>query len=213
MLINTLGIPASHRAPRVAILLGFLAPLSLACWIGYGQDPHLADENHLMENIEAVALLLACLAHGWRASKLDRKSVGFLLHAGLSLLMYSCLLRELVIRDFGVPGTQFWPWTEHVLRGIGWSCWVIYLVAFASRVKRIWALRRQLLATPVIITAVCAAVLMASGWPFDKKKFESLSAQDSGFMEELLEMNAYLILFFGSASASLREESDSEERQ
>ena len=127
--------------------------------------------------------------------------------------MYSFFLREVVIRDFGAAGNQFWPWTEHVLRGIGWSCWVIYLVAFASRFKRIWAMRWQLLATPVIITALCAAVLMASGWPFDKKKFDSISEQDSGFIEELLEINAYIILFVGSASASLREERESEERR
>ena len=205
MLLNTIGIPASRPGRSVAVLLGFLATLSLACWVGYGVDPHLADENHFMENIQAVALLLACLVHGWRASKLDKKSVGFILHAGLSLLMYSFLLRELEIREFDAPGSHFWAWTEHILRGIGWSCWVIYLVAFASRIRRIWALRWQLLATPVIITALCAAVLMASGWPFDKKKFESISEQDSGFMEELLEMNAYIVLLVGSASASLRE--------
>ncbi|OBV39894.1 hypothetical protein [Janthinobacterium psychrotolerans] len=213
MLINTLGIPASRPGRSVAALLGFLATLSLACWVGYGHDPHLADENQLMENIQSVALLLAFLVHGWRASKLDKKSVGFMLHAGLSLLMYSFLLREVVFRDFGAPGNQFWPWAEHVLRGIGWSCWVIYLVTFASRIRGIWALRWQLLATPVIITALCGAVLMASGWPFDKKKFDSLSAQDSGFMEELLEMNAYIILLVGSASASLREVRESEERR
>ena len=213
MLLNTIGIPASRPGRSVATLLGFLATLSLACWVGYGVDPHLADENHFMENIQAVALLLACLVHGWRASKLDKKSVGFILHAGLSLLMYSFFLREVVIRDFGAPGNQFWPWTEHILRGIGWSCWVIYLVAFASRFQRIWALRWQLLATPVIITALCGAVLMASGWPFDKKKFHSISEQDSGFIEELLEINAYIILFVGSASASLREVSESEERR
>ncbi|WP_426077756.1 hypothetical protein [Janthinobacterium sp. PSPC3-1] len=205
MFLNTIGIPASRPARHVAALLAFLATLSLACWVGYGADPHLADENHLMENIQSVALLLACLVHGWRASKLDKKSVGFILHAGLSLLMYSFLLRELEIREFDAPGSHFWAWTEHILRGIGWSCWVIYLVAFASRIRRIWALRWQLLATPVIITALCAAVLMASGWPFDKKKFESISEQDSGFMEELLEMNAYIVLLVGSASASLRE--------
>lgn len=205
MLLNTIGIPASRPGPHVATLLAFLATLSLACWVGYRADPHLADENHLMENIQSVALLLACLVHGWRASKLDKKSVGFMLHAGLSLLMYSFLLRELEIREFDAPGSHFWAWTEHILRGIGWSCWVIYLVAFASRIRRIWALRWQLLATPVIITALCAAVLMASGWPFDKKKFESISEQDSGFMEELLEMNAYIILLVGSASASLFE--------
>ena len=213
MLLNTIGIPASRPGPHVATLLAFLATLSLACWVGYGIDPHLADENHLMENIQSVALLLACLVHGWRASKLDKKSVGFMLHAGLSLLMYSFLLRELEIREFDAPGSHFWAWTEHIVRGIGWSCWLIYLVAFASRIRRIWALRWQLLATPVIITALCAAVLMASGWPFDKKKFESISEQDSGFMEELLEMNAYIILLAGSASASLREVSESEERQ
>lgn len=213
MLLNTIGIPASRPGPHVATLLAFLATLSLACWVGYGVDPHLADENHLMENIQSVALLLACLVHGWRASKLDKKSVGFMLHAGLSLLMYSFLLRELEIREFDAPGSHFWAWTEHIVRGIGWSCWLIYLVAFASRIRRIWALRWQLLATPVIITALCAAVLMASGWPFDKKKFHSISEQDSGFIEELLEINAYIILFVGSASASLREVSDSEERQ
>ena len=205
MVLKIISIPASRLGRSVATLLGFLTTLSLACWVGYGVDPHLADENHLMENIQAVALLLACLVHGWRASKLDKKSVGFMLHAGLSLLMYSFLLRELEIREFDAPGQHFWTWTEHIVRGIGWSLWVVYLVVFATRIRQIWAQRRALLATPVIITALCAAVLMASGWPFDKQKFASVSEPMSAFMEEVLEMNAYLILFVGSASASLRE--------
>ena len=206
MQLSSIGIPASRPGRSVTVLLAVLAVLSAACWLVFRYvDPHFADENHFMENLQALALLAACLVHGWRASKLDKKSVGFMLHAGLSLLMYSCLLRELEIREFDAPGQHVWAWTEHTVRAIGWSLWVVYLVVFATRIRQIWAQRRALLATPVIITALCAAVLMASGWPFDKQKFTSVPEPISAFMEEVLEMNAYLILFVGSASASLRE--------
>lgn len=206
MILDTIGIPASRPGRKIAIWAVSLVLMSIACWIGFHFDPHLADENHLMENSQALALLLACLIHGWRASKLERSSVAFLLHSGLSLLMYSFFLRELEIREFDAPGQHFWAWTEHTVRAIGWSLWVVYLVVFATRIRRVWAARRALLATPVVLCALCAAVFMAAGWPFDKEKFASVSPENSAFMEEVLELNGYLILLAGSASASLQEE-------
>lgn len=213
MNLEMIGIPASKPGRQIALWAVSLVLMSIACWIGFQFDPHLADENHLMENSQALTLLLACLVHGWRASKFERSSVAFLLHSGLSLLMYSFLLRELEIREFDAAGQHFWAWTERTVRGIGWSLWVVYLVLFATRIRRVWAARHALLATPVVLCAFCAAVFMAAGWPFDKEKFSSVSPANSAFMEEILELNGYLILLAGSASATLQEEKNEKRRR
>jgi hypothetical protein len=203
MKLHTLGIARADAGRSVSILLAALLLLSLACWRGWLVDPHLSDENHLMENVQALALMLAWFVHGWRAWHTDRTKVSFTLHAGLSLLSYSFLLRELDISEFDAPGELAWTWTEHLLRGIGWTCWVFFLIHFFGRVKRIWTLRWQLLANPLMIATLCGAVLMVAAWPFDKKKFDALPESTSEFIEELLELNAYIILFVASASDAL----------
>lgn len=205
-MMNTLtmfGVPRQNANRSVAALLAIMLAMSLACWFGWRADPHLSDENHFMENTQAVFLALAWLVHGWRASKVDRRSVEFTFHIGLSLLMYSFLLRELDISEMDAPGSQVFTWTEHILRGIGWTCWVLFLVRFFRQIKQVLARRWALLATPVMIVTLCGAVLMAAGWPFDKKVFHSLPEPTSEFIEELLEINAYLLLFVGAMSDSL----------
>jgi uncharacterized YccA/Bax inhibitor family protein len=203
MTLQTIGIARNGAGRSVSILLAALMLMSLACWSGWLADPHLSDENHLMENVQALALMLAWLVHGWRAWHADKTSVAFTLHAGLSLLSYSFLLRELDISELDAPGAVAWTWTEHILRGIGWACWVFFFIHAFRRIGRIWMLRWQLLATPLMIATLCGGFLMAAAWPFDKKKFEALPESTSEFIEELLELNAYIILFVASASDAL----------
>lgn len=203
MNIGLMGIPRVAPARSVAALLGVLLAVSIACGIRWHYDPYVAAENHLMENTQAVLLMLAWLVHGWRAAKMDRSSVTFTFHIGLSLLMYSFLLRELDISEMDAPGAYVMTWAEHILRGIGWTCWLLFFVKFFSQIKQIFSRRWQLIGTPVMIVTLCGAVLMSAGWPFDKKKFPELAESTSEFIEELLELNAYMLLFVGSMSDTL----------
>jgi hypothetical protein len=197
------GIPRQAPARNILLTVGIMLLMSVGCLWLWQSDAHVADENHLMENTQAVLLALAWWVHGWRASRMERSSVSFTLHIGLSLLMYSFLLRELEISAFDAPGSQFWTWTEHILRGIGWTCWAFFFVRFFRQIKAIFALRWTILATPLMIVTLCGAVFMASGWPFDKQKFKSLPEATSEFMEELVELNGYFLLLTGAFSAAL----------
>lgn len=203
MNIGLLGIPRQAPARSVAVLIAILVTVTIGCCIRWHFDPYVAAENHLMENTQAVFLMLAWWMHGWRAAKMDRSSVSFIFHIGLSLLMYSFLLRELDISEMDAPGEHILTWTEHILRGIGWTCWVLYFVKFFAHFKAIFAQRWKLMATPVMIFTLCGAVLMSAGWPFDKKKFAALSEETSEFIEESLELNAYIVLFVASMSDTL----------
>jgi hypothetical protein len=203
--LSTFGLPRHGAGPRITILLVILGLMSVACWLGWRVDVHLSDENHLMENTQAVCLCLAWWVHGWRAWHTDRSKVAYTFHIGLSLLMYSFMLRELDISEIDATGEIAWTWTEHILRGIGWTCWVFFFIHFFRRFGRIWRLRWKIMATPVMIATLVGGVLMSCGWPFDKKKFDSLSEDTSQFIEELLELNAYVFLLVASASDSLQE--------
>lgn len=205
MNIGLLGIPRSGPGRHIGGLIAVLVAVSVACFVGWRSDPHLADENHAMENAQAGLLMLAWLVHGWRAARLDRASVSFTFHIGLSLLMYSFLLRELDINELDAPGTHVFTWVEHLLRGIGWTCWILFALRFCRQIRPIFARRWQLIATPVMVVSLCGAVLMVAGWPFDKKKFHALPEPTSEFIEELLELNAYILLCSGALSASLVE--------
>ena len=203
MYIALLGVPRRAAGRSLTTLIGVMLAMSIACLLIWHVDDHVADENHLMENTQAVFLALAWWVHGWRAWQMKRSSVSFTLHIGLSLLMYSFLLRELDISEFDAPGAMFWTWTEHILRAIGWTCWVLFFVHFFRRIKPILAHSWRILATPLMALTLCGAVLMAAGWPFDKKKFDSIPEDTSQFIEELLELNAYLLLLTGSMSEAL----------
>lgn len=205
MNLSTFGLPRHGAGPRIATLLIILAIMSVGCWIAWQYDSHFADENHFMENTQAICLCLAWWVHGWRAWQMDRSRVAFTFHIGLSLLMYSFLLRELDISEIDAPGEIAWSWTEHILRGIGWTFWVLFFIHFFRRFGRVWRLRWQIIATPVMLATLCGAVLMSAGWPFDKKKFDSLSEDTSQFIEESLELNAYVFLLVASASATLQD--------
>lgn len=205
----TLASLIGHRyAPGRSIfvlLLSMLALTVLSC-IGWSLDPLFAEENQPIELLQGTLLLLACVLHGWRAVRLDKTSVAFLLHAGLAILMYSFFLRETDIREIDADGAYLWHWVEHGARGLAGVCWAIFLLLALRCLKLLWRQRYVLLSSPVLVLTMLGGVLLVAGWPFDKEVFHNFIAQAvSRLIEEILELNAYLLLFAASTGEGPRQ--------
>lgn len=185
------------------MVLGTMLVLTVLSCIGWSLDPLFAEENHPIELLQGILLLLACLVHGERALRLEKSSVSFLIHAGLAILMYSFFLRETDIREMDADGAHLWHWVEHAARAIGVVLWLAYFLHAALRLKRVFAQRLAILKLPVIWMALLGGVFLVAGWPFDKEVFHAFMPQEiSRLIEEVLELNAYLLLFAGSLADS-----------
>lgn len=128
--------------------------------------------------------------------------LNFLLHAGLALLSYSFLLREFEFEfefDVDRPGAAHgWATLEQVLRLFGVALWLALLIFAAPRVKPLWAQRATMFALPMVLLSMLGGVLLAASWPFDKQLFSVLPYLTSQFIEEILELEGCMLLFFAS---------------
>lgn len=195
ILASLIGHRYSPGRSLPVLLLSMLG-LTVLSSIGWSLDPLFAEENHPIELTQGTLLLLACVLHGWRAARLDKISVAFLLHAGLAILMYSFFLRETDIREIDADGAHFWHWVEHGARGLAGACWAIFFLLALRCLKPLWRQRYALLSSPVLVLTMLGGVLLVAGWPFDKEIFHHFIPQAvSRLIEELLELNAYLLLF------------------
>jgi hypothetical protein len=157
-------------------------------------------EISAIELSQSVLLLLACVAHGKRSYRLPSASLARLIHTGLALLTYSFLLRELPIHEFG--GSQAGPLLQNTLRLIGAVLWLGVLLMLLRTIKPIYAEKWQILALPVMRMTVLGCLLYAASWPFDKEVFAALSPALSAFVEEVIELNACVLLFLASLARS-----------
>ena len=179
--------------PAVLLLVGNF--IALVLWQGGFLE---AQENHFLELSQGGFLVLVCGVCSVRAWRLATTSLNlnFLLHAGLALLSYSFLLREVDIDRFGAgPG---WAQLELGLRLFGVALWLALLVFVVPRVKQLWAQRAIMFALPMVLLAMLGGMLLLASWPFDKQVFPVLSYATSQFIEEMLELNGCIILFFAS---------------
>lgn len=157
-------------------------------------------ELSAIELTQSVLLLLACVAHCKRAYPLPSASLARLIHMGLALLTYSFLLRELPIHEFGGP--QIGPTLQTTLRLIGVVLWVVVLLKLLRQIKPIFAEKWAVLTLPVMSLTVLGCLMYTASWPFDKAVFASLSPALSAFIEEVIELNACVLLFSASLARS-----------
>lgn len=179
-----------------AVLALIVAVASVLAWFGQQYDPHIADENHLLEWGQALFLLLACGVHTQRALRLERGTLSFLLHTGLALLMYAFLLRELDIDRFGEA--HLWAQIERGLRLVEVALWLGFLVYLAPRMKMVFAHARLILSMPLTGLTIVGGLFLVAGWPFDKGVFHALAHAYSELAEEVLELNGCFILFIAA---------------
>jgi hypothetical protein len=198
MTISTLHAHRVKLARNWILAAGLLLAsnlLAVALWqAGYLQ----AQENHFLEQAQGGFLALVCCVCSLRAWRLKKTALTlkFLLHAGLALLSYSFLLREVDIDRFGTA--QGWAQLEQALRLFGVALWIALLMFVAPRVTQLWPQRSIMFAMPMVQLTMLGGALLVASWPFDKQIFPVLSYATSQFIEEMLELNGCMILFFGS---------------
>ena len=159
-----------------------------------------AQENHVLELAQCAFLALACgvcSVRAWHLAKISL-NLNFLLHAGLALLSYSFILREVDIDRLGTAPA--WASLEQGLRLFGVALWLALLIFVVPRVRQLWAQRAIMFKKPMVILAMMGGALLLASWPFDKQVFTVLPYLTSQFIEELLELNGCMVLFFSSLS-------------
>lgn len=182
------------------VLISMMLTVTVFSFILWKNDPLIAEENQALELVQSTFLLLACFLHGERASRLKMSALDFLIHAGLALLTFSFALRELDIDQFGT--SEIWAQSERVLRFSSAALWIGFLILLMSRIKQVFTRRSAILTLPVMVLAIWGGVFYIASWPFDKEIFSSLSHDYSRFIEEVLELNACVILFAASLADS-----------
>lgn len=186
------SLSRSNGALIATIVLVSLGQIGL--WLVF---PDIDNENHLLEWLQALFLLLACVVHGQKAwLEPDRDSLRFLIHAGLSALMFGFLLRELEIREMG----EAYAWTvlEKTLRLLELLVLLRLLVFFAPRARVVFANVRAIFGMRVTLITLVGGLFMVAGWPFDKKVIHALPEVYSELLEEVFELDGYLLLFLAA---------------
>ena len=190
------SLSRSNVGVAIAVLASMLTAIAL--WTVF---PNIDDENHLLEWLQALFLALACSVHGVRAwQEPERQSLRFLMHAGLSALMFGFLLRELDIDQFGTAPA--WAQAEKALRVMELLILIRLLIFFAPRARKVFAAVPQIFSMRITILTAIGGLLMVAGWPFDKKIFHGMPDAYALLGEEVLELGAYLLLFLASLADS-----------
>lgn len=195
-----LHAPAATPGIRLPLLIAILVITPLLSFLLWKVYPHIDDENNLLEWAQALCLALACYMHGKRALSANRASLAFVIHAGMCWLMFAFLLRELDIDKFGAA--HAWKITENIFRIIEALLLAALLIFMAPRLKTILAHAALIFKMPATWLSIAGAAFMVAGWPFDKRVFPSVPQEYSLLMEELLELNAYILLYAASLADS-----------
>jgi hypothetical protein len=180
------------------ILTGLLLASNFCLIILWFTGHIQAKDHYLLEQSQYSFLILICglsFKRAWHLAKISL-NLNFLLNACLVLLSYSFLLRELDIDKFGA--SPAWAIFELALRLTGVILWLILLMFVLPRAKELWAKRAIMLTMPMVIMVILSGFFLLASWPFDKKIFAVIPYFISEFIEEMLELNGYIVLFFAS---------------
>lgn len=153
-------------------------------------------ENGLFENIQAVCLIFAALLYA--LSSFGNKSTDRMELMGLALLCFSFSLREIDIELVGLP-----PLIEQFLVGKGRTAtllvlWSGYLALLLRQPIGLVDLIKRQFDSGLVGYLLIAACLLACGAVFDRG---ILMLNHPRLYEELLEVNAYFLLFIPAAKA------------
>jgi hypothetical protein len=195
-------------------LLAGHAVLGLACVIllllAWQADPGVAEENHLLENLQAAALFLALMLSLVNLAPLRRRPPPYIA-AGLAVLFLTLLLRELDLEKFDLPDilTTLGSGTGRNLL-LGLLCAVV-LFSVARNRHRLKGDTLAYICSPLMYYLLAAATLYLVGEAMDKKLLP-LAKPTRVFWEETAECLAAFWSVLGTAvwtaANSFRETSD-----
>ena len=181
--------------PRVVVIAAIANLAVIASVIA--SDLHgVHAENALFENIQAVCLIFAALLYA--LSSFGNKSTDRIELMGLALLCFSFSLREIDIELFGLP-----PLIEQFFVGKGRTAtllvlWGGYLALLLRQPIGFVDLIKRQFDSGLVAYLLIAACLLVCGAVFDRG---ILMLNHPRLYEELLEVNAYLLLFIPAAKA------------
>ena len=168
--------------------------------IFWRNETPVANYNPLLDLVQYCLLVLAVAMHGENALRASRTSVNFVVHTGFMWLCCAFLLREIDIDRLGSDPawTWAWAWLEIGVRSIALAMLLVWLWVLAPKLRQMFAARAVILSTPVAVLSILGGAFLVAGWPFDKNMFSFLSPGTSAFIEELLELNGYVLILAGS---------------
>lgn len=151
---------------------------------------HFHDEDHVFENLQALLLGLGVL---FGSALLRGAGRELLLWAGLALLSFSLLLREIDLDQMQVPA---------LLQALGSGkgralllvpLWLALALGFWRLGTDRWAWLREVLRSPLFRCQLLALGLLLVSALIDRKL---LPLQYPRLVEELLEINAYMFIIW-----------------
>jgi hypothetical protein len=165
-------------------------------FLWWNRAPFLIEEQNFLELAQATLLLLSAGIHGIHASRLAASSTHLLVRSGLALLTFSFALRELDIDKLG--DEELWSRIELVLRSATGVLWIGFLFVLMRRIRQIIFDRSVIFRAPAIVLTLVGGLFFIAAWPLDKELIVPASLSFARFIEEVLELNACVLLFASS---------------
>jgi hypothetical protein len=176
-----------------------LSPLSLfpgicaVFVIWWLRDPSIAEENALIENIQAGFLLLA-LFFTVRRFRSERGWNSVLIFFFLTFL--TILLREIDLRPFPLPRSVVLLSSKgrNLALAIGWSVFLYFFIRhYRAAIKEFVILLRKVSGKYILL----GCLFYGFAWPFDEGMFE-ITKNTTQFIEELMEVMGTLAFVFAA---------------
>jgi len=163
------------------------------------RDQKIAEENALMENLQAGALALACGVLLFPLFRAEVASERFI-YWSLVLILLSMFLREVDVESLGLPNWLVW-WGSGTGRNLLIGCYFLVTAAALATYWNHWyaTLRAFILSTTSLMFSLGGA-LYVSSLPFDKR-VSGLAADTNRFCEEAVECGATLIFLIAAGWA------------
>lgn len=181
-------------------ICAYFVVTSILWYVAWRRNPKIAAEHHLLEWVQAAALIVAAalFINSWRraANVVDRFA-----WFGLGLVCLTIAMRELAIRR--LVADPIGNILHQSIRGLSVAAWVGYFIIAAGH--------RRVLVTGFVAfcrssngrLAIAGGVFFFAGWPFDRLKY-TLLGLSSVFVEEMLEFHASMLLLLAGVRVPVR---------
>ena len=178
---------------KKTIFILLLLIVNTVFWnIAYHYQWITAAENSLMENFQIFELSIAAIIFAVLAF-INKEKTPRIFYSVFSFLNISFILREMDFEGMDVFPVLHWASSGIgfiILMLIGW--FTLALLVFSVR-KKFWTLFKKWAKSAAGVTMIAAGGLLYLSMYLDKKAFK-MSGATAQFWEELIEINAFLLI-------------------
>ncbi len=178
---------------KTLLVWGCALPLAaLLCYVVQIIDSHITHEDHLLEIVKTLLLMLAIGLHVHRSRFWSEKmSADIWFRIATAFLCAGFLLREVDIDKLGDPA--IWKKVETGLRLITGLGMLVWYICMATHIRQFWQMKTQLVTSPMLALSFTGCLFYLFSWPFDKYIFTS-NRSVSQLFEIIFELWATLSL-------------------